>query len=176
MTYDGSSKAAGLRLFLDGKPLATEVIRDKLTRSIAGGGDPDLALGERMRDNGFKDGLVDELHVFNRELTHLEVAQLHDGKTFGGLLASATASDAKQQLHDYFLTTYQPYADALTKLHEARDAKSRLQDGVTEIMVMREMAEPKPCYILERGVYDARGEQVDGRHPRRPSLLPQGST
>ena len=173
MTYDGSSKAAGLRLFLDGKPLATEVIRDKLTRSIAGGGDPDLALGERMRDNGFKDGLVDELHVFNRELTHLEVAQLHDGKTLGGLLASATASDDKQQLHDYFLTTYQPHADALKKLHEARNAKNSLQDGVTEIMVMREMDEPKPCYILERGVYDARGEQVTAATPAALPSFPK---
>ena len=126
-----------------------------------------------MRDNGFKDGLVDELHVFNRELTHLEVAQLHDGKTFGGLLASATASDAKQQLHDYFLTIYQPYAEALTKLHEARVAKNRLQDGVTEIMVMREMAEPKPCYILERGVYDARGEQVTAATPAALPSFPK---
>src|SRR5690606_26846649 len=33
-TYDGSSRAAGLRLFLDGTPVATTVVVDNLTRSI----------------------------------------------------------------------------------------------------------------------------------------------
>ena len=33
-TYDGSSRAAGLRLYLDGAPLAVEAIRDRLTRDI----------------------------------------------------------------------------------------------------------------------------------------------
>ncbi len=171
MTYDGSSKAAGLRLFLDGKPLATEIIRDKLTRTIGGGGDPDLVLGERMRDNGFKDGLVDELLVFHRQLSPLEVAQLHDGKTLTDLLTAATSGkstfspETKHQLHQYFLTNHQPYLDALKHLYEARDAKRRLQEGITEIMVMREMEQPKPCYILERGVYDARGAQVTAATP-----------
>ena len=34
VTYDGSSRAAGLRLYLDGTPLATETLRDRLTRDI----------------------------------------------------------------------------------------------------------------------------------------------
>ena len=34
-TYDGSSRAAGIRLYLDGAPLATEVVRDRLTKDIS---------------------------------------------------------------------------------------------------------------------------------------------
>ena len=34
VTYDGSSRAAGIRLYLDGAPLATEVIRDRLVKDI----------------------------------------------------------------------------------------------------------------------------------------------
>ena len=74
VTYDGSSSAEGLRLWLNGKPLASTIVRDKLTKNIEGGGDPDLRLGERFRDVGFKEGKVDELHVFKRELTAIEVA------------------------------------------------------------------------------------------------------
>ena len=36
-----------------------------------GGGEPDLALGYRFRDNGFKGGKVDDLRVFNRAVTEL---------------------------------------------------------------------------------------------------------
>ncbi len=34
LNYDGSGKAAGVRLFLDGKPLEVEVLQDRLTGSI----------------------------------------------------------------------------------------------------------------------------------------------
>ena len=34
LNYDGSGKAAGIRLFLDGKPAALETVRDNLSGSI----------------------------------------------------------------------------------------------------------------------------------------------
>ena len=47
--------------------LELEVIRDRLGKDITyGGGEPDLAIGYRFRDNGFKGGAVDELRVFDR--------------------------------------------------------------------------------------------------------------
>ena len=35
VTYDGSSRAAGIRLYLDGAPLATDVVRDQLVKDIS---------------------------------------------------------------------------------------------------------------------------------------------
>ena len=35
VTYDGSSRAAGLKLFVNGQPAATEVEKDKLTKEFA---------------------------------------------------------------------------------------------------------------------------------------------
>lgn len=69
VTNDGSSRAAGLRIFIDGKPVETDVIRDHLTKDITGGGGDTISLGERFRDRGFKGGLVDDLRVFNRDLS-----------------------------------------------------------------------------------------------------------
>ena len=34
MTYDGSSRAAGIRLYLNGAPLETDVMRDHLYKDI----------------------------------------------------------------------------------------------------------------------------------------------
>ena len=74
MTYDGSSRAAGIRLYLNGARLETEVVRDRLYKDIAYGpaaGDSvtekqPLTIGARFRDSGFKNGLIDDLQVFER--------------------------------------------------------------------------------------------------------------
>ena len=86
VTYDGGSrKAAGLRLYLNGKPVELDVIRDRLTRDIVYRGEwgdygnaDHWALGRhfRFRDSGFKGGIVDEFQVFDRELTEIEIAAL----------------------------------------------------------------------------------------------------
>lgn len=69
VTNDGSSKAAGLKLFINGKVAAVEVIRDGLTRDITGGGGDNIALGERFRDRGFKGGFIDDFQVYDRDVS-----------------------------------------------------------------------------------------------------------
>jgi hypothetical protein len=84
ITYDGSSRAAGLKLYLNGALLATEVVRDNLFKDIVHRkewGDMevdkiDLTLGARFRDSGFKNGAVDEFEIFDRWLSPLEVRLL----------------------------------------------------------------------------------------------------
>src|SRR5207248_7135903 len=76
-TYDGSSRAAGLRIFLNGRPAEVEVICDKLRKDLTyAAGDPELAIGYRFRDSGFKAGQVDEFRIYNRALTPIEVADI----------------------------------------------------------------------------------------------------
>src|SRR5213075_1276353 len=77
VTYDGSSRAAGVQIYIDGVPAEVEIVRDGLTRDIVyGGKEPDLTIGHRFRDNGFKGGAVDEFCVFDRNLTALEIKHL----------------------------------------------------------------------------------------------------
>ncbi len=86
VTSDGSSQAAGLRLYVNGKVAAIEVIKDSLTREITGGGSDEIVLGERMRDRGFTGGAIDELRVFKRELSPLEALAAH--RSGGGQCAA----------------------------------------------------------------------------------------
>ncbi|MDP1564099.1 MAG: DUF1549 domain-containing protein, partial [Pirellulaceae bacterium] len=60
VTYDGSSRADGLAVFVDGNRIETEVVRDNLTKQITGGGGDQISLGERFRDQGFTNGRVAE--------------------------------------------------------------------------------------------------------------------
>ena len=61
--YDGSSRADGLKLLVDGERVAVEVVRDRLTRTIRGGSIGDLTIGSRFRDRGFKGGMIRSLRV-----------------------------------------------------------------------------------------------------------------
>ncbi|MDG1894260.1 MAG: DUF1553 domain-containing protein [Fuerstiella sp.] len=164
MTYDGSSSAKGLSLWVDGSPATTIVNRDNLYRNITGGGGDTVTIGQRFRDKGFSKGLVDEFHVFDRRLTALEIRQLFDGQS----LTQALQSDWSK-LDGPHLTALTRYAAATTDVEyqtrladvqAARKAVCAVQDGMQEIMVMRERAIPRQAYVLTRGAYDARAEEV----------------
>ena len=168
VTYDGSSRASGLRIFVNGKIAQTEVIRDGLTKQITGGGGDKIAIGERFRDRGFKGGKVDEFKLFGRELSAVEVAHLFDGTSLGAA--------AGEGLRDYHLSAHDAaYRAKLDELQEARKALGTALDKVTEIMVMREMENRRQSYVLERGAYDARGEKVEPRVPEWLGGMPGGA-
>jgi uncharacterized protein DUF1553/uncharacterized protein DUF1549/cytochrome c/concanavalin A-like lectin/glucanase superfamily protein len=166
VTYDGSSRASGIAIYLNGARFATEVIRDHLYKDITydrAAGDnvneqPRLTIGARFRDSGFKNGLIDDLQIFDTALTPAEVARADGGKP---------ATDAA--FEDFLVRRYEPYMSALASLEQLRVEENRLIARVPELMVMEEMREPRPAHRLERGAYDAPREIV----PRdTPASLP----
>jgi hypothetical protein len=156
ITYDGSSSAAGLRLFLGGKPLATKVLRDHMqkTAMVANFGAGHLTLGQRFRDRGFKDGDLDELRIYDRALPPLEIANRHDGKSLAASLASPAAN--RDELKRYFCSAIdQEVRKARQQLREAHRQLALAEEVMQEIPVMADMPQPRPTYILSRGRYDA---------------------
>ncbi len=173
VTNDGSSRAAGLRLFVNGEPARTDVIRDHLTKDITGGGGDTITVGERFRDRGFKGGLVDELRVFGRALTDLEVQGVFAGDPPTGRPAPdpATLSAATRAAwFDTYLANHdEAYQAQLAALTAARAIQTTLADEARDIMVMRDLPRPKTAYVLKRGAYDQHGEAVE---PGTPAALP----
>jgi hypothetical protein len=150
VTYDGASRASGLRLFIDGEETPTSVLRDRMQKSasLAAHGEGHLILGERFRDRGFKGGDIDELRIFDRAVTPLEVRHLHDG--------AALAAARSEQLRAYYFSAIDEKArEAARQLRAARQKLVEAEEPIHEIPVMQEMAEPRPTYILARGAYDA---------------------
>jgi len=174
IAYDGSSRAAGLTLYADGRPADRTVVRDNLFKEITGGGANELTLGQRFRDRGFKNGLVDELKVFDRSLTAIEAAQIYDGRTLAETLAvpaGELTEEQKRDLFAYYLAhQVQRYREALAASSELRRQRNAVIDSVPELMVMQEMPDPRATYLLQRGEYDARGELVQPGVPE--GILP----
>ena len=139
VTNDGSSRAAGLKLFINGQLAEVEIIKDHLTRDITGGGGDNISLGERFRDRGFKDGVIDEFQVFDRDL-----------------------SDPRDP------ATLEP-------LRKARAELLTFTDTLKDIMVMQELPQPKKAYLLTRGEYDKRTDEVPMHAPHFLPALPAGA-
>ncbi len=173
VTSDGSSRAAGLKLYVNGQAAAIDVIKDNLTKNITGGGGDNIALGERFRDRGFKGGAIDDFRVFSRELTPLEALFCFDEAGAKARLAKPDAqlSEAERNsLRDYyFATTDDGAKQQLDALKAARGEAVQFADGVSEIMVMRELPQPKPAFVLLRGDYRERRDEV---HANTPKALP----
>ena len=62
MSYDGSSRADGLGIFINGKKAEVETVRNNLNKSSRAGINH-FSIGERMRDRGFTGGTVDDLRL-----------------------------------------------------------------------------------------------------------------
>ncbi len=170
VTSDGSSRAAGLRLYVDGKLANADVIKDALTREITGGGGDNISLGERFRDRGFKGGAIDQFRVFGRELTPLEALATMDEAAANAALAKADANT----LRDYFLATADSdFAKQLDALKAARAEVVKAADGIKEIMVMRELPQPKKAFTLVRGQYDQHRDEVGAGTPAALSPFPK---
>jgi hypothetical protein len=166
VSYDASGRAAGLQIAVNGQQADTEVVRDNLCKNTEVGGSG-LTFGERFRSPGLAGGEIDELRVYTRALTPLEIAQLYDGRT----LADALARRDGAALRTYYLETIDPEtAKAQAALRQARQHLFATQTGVFEIMTMQELPQPRPAYVLKRGQYDAPQGQPVGR--LAPAILP----
>jgi hypothetical protein len=169
VTYDGSSRAAGLRIYLDGRAAPLEVVRDGLHKDITyGGGEPELAIGYRFRDNGFRQGRVDEFRLFDRALSAMEVAHLAGSDDL-----RAAWRNNSPALREYFFNTEDgPAQQARNELKALRIRQNKLLNPISEIMVMQELTEPKPAFVLKRGAYDMRGDTITATTPRVLPPLP----
>lgn len=176
MAYDGTSRAAGLQIYLNGKPARVRVMTDHLTQGIIFGknrtnfygSSPNLGIGQ-LHDQNYRGYSVDELRVYSRTLTPLEVRSLVTQRdevqaTLRALQTTPEPSEGPKQsaLFAYFLTNVdQP----TQKLRRARQhllgQETRLMNEQTvDLMVMRERKYPRPTHILNRGAYDDPGEAV----------------
>jgi hypothetical protein len=186
LTYDGSSRAAGIGLFVDGVQPASHVVIDHLRRSIVhdghdknwGGGETPMRFGRRGDER--LDGItVDELRVFDRQLSHLEVQALAGvADPLGAVLKipEATRTPAQQAaLREHYVLRVDPAAAAARRaLTTVRGDENTLLTSRIEVMTMRDRAEPRKTFVLARGAYDAPTDEVTPGTPAALGAFPKG--
>jgi cytochrome c553 len=92
INYDGSGRAAGLQMFVDGKAQELEITRDHLTGSPAT--TSPLEIGNPDLGKAFS-GSLDDLRVYNRPLTAEEIEQLAIQQPIRAMLRGLSGACAK---------------------------------------------------------------------------------
>jgi hypothetical protein len=166
-TYDGSSRASGLKLYVDGAPVETEVRRDHLFLSILPteyssiGNDlfVGVQFGKRFRETTLKDGAIDELRIFNRALTPVEISYLH--RSTSALEPPVLRPEVlERELAALAIDADPRVVTARNRLSAARQEENAILSLVPQVMVMADHDTPNPTYELIRGQYNQRGDEV----------------
>jgi mono/diheme cytochrome c family protein len=171
MSYDGSGKAAGLRLYLNGRLLTPEIVGDTLAGSTRS--DAPLRVGSASLGPAFR-GQLDDLRLYNRILAPGEIEQLALHYRARAVLSGVTGKRSRDEaayLRDYFLTYAAPETlrTANAELKALRLERTELQKTIPSAMVMGEMKVPRDTFVLARGDYRNQTEKVQ---PGVPSMLP----
>ncbi|MEX2565131.1 MAG: DUF1549 domain-containing protein, partial [Cyclobacteriaceae bacterium] len=181
MVYDGSSKAKGMQLFLNGKQLDLDIKTDHLKRSILSYGKDKLSTGHPgnlqigKRGTNFAEtldhSLVDEFSVFDRRLSALEIEALYGTSD---PIPSYVENGRENDLLDfYLLKVNQDFQKGLNKLTQLRGEENAILSAQPEVMVMEERKEPRPTFVLDRGAYDAPTEEVFPGTPQAVMEFPE---
>lgn len=92
------------------------------------------------------------------------------------ILKKNPADRPKNELAD-LEKEFSTYLGQLKELREAVEKRDQFRASIPKVMVMHDMAKPRPTYLLERGLYDKRGDEVQPRPPARlPAFPPDAPT
>ncbi|NND33826.1 MAG: DUF1553 domain-containing protein [Saprospiraceae bacterium] len=184
-TYDGSGRAGGVRLFINGESARLQVNRDQLQRSIypiafnKEKSDTPLRVGKSYRaftgEYGIYEGMLDELAIYSRCISALEVLQLAGRSTDVKklMIGSGDDNESLNQVVEWRYSVRPSQSE--TFLKEVRKKIMNLYEEVEEVMIMHDVADVRPTYILQRGNYDQPGLLVGPGTPKsvfafKPSL------
>ncbi len=167
MTYDGSGKAKGVTVYVDGEPETVEIVHDSLTGTIRNS-EP-LRVGRRQASASLK-GLVDDVRIYDRQLSDAEVSKLVSSQLIRGVLskpANKRSEPLKRKLRTWFLShRADSRATELTAgLDRLRKEATYLAKSIPTTMVMQESEKPRQAFVLLRGEYDQPGEKVTPGFP-----------
>ncbi len=169
-TYDASSKASGVRLYLDGRAADLELRRDGLSGRNASAHRP--RLGRTVaKSPEIARGAVADLRLYTNVLAGPALAPWIEDRWARRQVARANPTeDLPGVVRDNLLRRAAPAFAAAWEEHERlRERRQEVLRQAPQVMVMAESGAPRPTHVLARGHYDARREAVEPGVPE--SLL-----
>jgi len=171
VNYDGSGKAAGFHVYIDGEPVKVEVLKDLLVGTTH----VEAALEVGNKDLGLPyKGRLDDLRIYRRQLTKAEISHLFNQEPLRAILNTLPGKRSKEQkawIQNYYLTNAAPAEDRKTwaELKALRESERQLDAAIPTTMVMDESEKPREIFVLGRGDYRNHGDKVT---PGVPAVLP----
>jgi hypothetical protein len=167
VTYDGSSKAAGVHVYYDGREQPTEVESDRLNASIRT--NVPFTIGQRSGGDPLSAGGISDLKIYKRVLAADEVETLARSTRLSAIVQKTPKDRSpaeRNELFRWWLGTSDSQFRTLTAEvarleREQKEIKARGEIAY----VMFERSEPAMAYVLFRGDYDKRRDHVSADTP-----------
>lgn len=177
-TYDGSGKASGVKIYINGASVATKTVSDTLNGLTIRTEAP-MQLGWRYPEtNPIRDTRYQDVRLYARPLTAEEASRLPYEDYVAEFATKPMNQWSLDQLHVaslfYFSKineTSKSIREQVLKLNAELD---KLSQGGVESMVSQERTTIAYAHILTRGIYTARTERVEADTPHFLPPLPAG--
>lgn len=173
-SYDGSGDSSGIKIYVNGEKVSELKMVDNLYKSIK----PVSSSGIREErrsvklaesydgssgDNGIFMGKMDELLIYNKDLTSYEI------KTLFNIYKRGESETNDQLKSEYLVNDNSQIKKLKTEISKIKDKWLNEVSDVIEVMVMEDMEEPRTSYAYNRGAYTDRSYEVT---EDTPSILP----
>jgi hypothetical protein len=176
VAYDGKSKAAGLQVYVNGALQPTNVLADALngtTKTTV-----PFKVGQRHKSSPLSGAMVQDVRLYARRLGDGEIASLAKAALSAVIAATPdkrTEADLNA-LYDWWLTSLDDVYKTLSQTYESLTrAQADVQARATIAHVMQEKPESPVAFILNRGEYDQRLDQVAPATPKFLPPFPEGA-
>ncbi|MFT5126504.1 MAG: hypothetical protein ACI8W8_000098, partial [Rhodothermales bacterium] len=175
VTYDGSGKASGVKIYVNGELKAQRVEQDGLSATMQNA--LPFRIGARHTASHVRNTHVDDIRIYSRALEASEISRIQNGGDVLRELLSVPLATRSPQQNDAIAGIYlaehdAPYKTLLKEQAEVagREAKLSAGGGVTS-MVMQDNGKRRVTYVLDRGQYDQPIKDAE-IPPGVPTFLP----
>lgn len=171
ITYDGSAKVSGIKIYIDGQVQKTATEQDRLKSTIRT--KIPFKIGQRNSASPVNEAGLQDLRIYERVLKPAEVQSLFYDTRFAWLLSEPAAQRTTKQNDELYQTWLKEVDPAFQKATAAlavlEKEEAEIKARSTETLVMQEKPDPAMAYVLYRGEYDKRRDKVE---PNTPKALP----
>ena len=178
VTYDGSGKAAGLKVYIDGRAATLDVSSDTL-RGTTVTAQP-FRLGRRLTNLSLNGDLAD-VRVYRRTIAADEARDLADGAS--SRIARMPAEGRSKVQQDLLAKTFRDrfapgLREASDRLAGLRKEKTEVEGRIPTVMVLEDLPHPRETYVLKRGQYQLpdKTQKVEPGVPACLPALPSGAS
>ncbi len=175
VSYDGSRRASGVRVYIDGRREDLDVRLDALNQSFASQEPLRVGAGQ----SGFH-GRLDDVRVYRGVVSPDEAQWIATPESVSEIVAKPRNQRSASQAGK--LTACYLHSQAPEEVRQAylrtlalQAEKQAYWEAIPTTMVMQEMETPRETHVLIRGQYDKPGERVSPGVPASFPPLPSGA-
>jgi hypothetical protein len=177
ITYDGSAKASGVKVYVNGALQPTDVMMDTLKPDATTKTTVPFKIGQRGTDARLQKLLLEDVRVYDRQLAGPEVENLAKATRAISIVAKPAdkrTDKEKDELFAWWLVGMDlSYRELVADLAKVQQEEVAIKSRGTIAHVMSEKKEAAMAFILNRGEYDQKKDKVSADVPK--SLPPMSS-